>query len=85
MGWRGSCDRLGLALDDPDVTRTDALEPLIHPAAGEENQTAARALEDAGKLIALALTGLGHRQRGVGTEPGLHPGAAEHAKALCRP
>lgn len=56
VGWHALCDRLGLSLD-PDATLTDTLEPFIHPPDGDENQAAARALEDAGKLIARALTG----------------------------
>jgi hypothetical protein len=41
----------------PDATLTETLEPLLNPPEGEENQAASRALEDAGKIVARALTG----------------------------
>lgn len=57
VGWHALCERLDLSLDDAEATCTDVLEPYINPAAGEENEAAARALKDAGKIVARALTG----------------------------
>ena len=57
VGWQAMGRRLTLPVDDPANTCTAVLAPYLSPTAGDQDQAAARALEDAGRIIGRALTG----------------------------